>query len=70
MKKIIILLNLFLISLSVLAGGGCDGEIIRITNPGSPIEYWGTNYQSCEYYEWSIMAPDDWSYIEIDDVID
>ena len=70
MKKIIILLNLFLISLSVLAGGGCDGEIIRITNPGSPIEYWGTNYQSCEYYEWSIMAPDDWSYIEIDYVID
>ena len=70
MKKIIILLNLFLISLSVLAGGGCDGEIIRITNPGSPIEYWGTNYQSCEYYEWSIMAPDDWSYIEIDYIID
>lgn len=70
MKKIIILLNLFLISLSVLAGGGCDGEIIRITNPGSPIEYWGTHYQSCEYYEWSIMTPDDWSYIEIDYVID
>ena len=70
MKKIIILLNLFLISLSVLAGGGCDGEIIRITNPGSKIEYWGTHYQSCEYYEWSIMTPDDWSYIEIDYVID
>lgn len=70
MKKIIILLNLFLISLSVLAGGGCDGEIMRHTNPRSPIEYWGTNYQSCEYYEWSIMTPDDWSYIEIDYVID
>ena len=70
MKKIIILLNLFLISLSVLAGGGCDGEIMRFTNPRSPIEYWGTHYQSCEYYEWSIMTPDDWSYIEIDYVID
>lgn len=70
MKKIIILLNLFLISLSVLAGGGCDGEIMRHTNPRSPIEYWGTHYQSCEYYEWSIMTPDDWSYIEIDYVID
>ena len=70
MKKIIILLNLCLMSLSSLAGGDCVYEITRTTNPASPIEYWGTNYQSCEFYEWSLILPDDWSYVEIDYVID
>ena len=72
MKKILILLSAVILVLNAFAADdyGCTAEWQSITNPGSPIEFWGDDYQPCLRYEWNLMFPDEWSYVEFDYTID
>lgn len=72
MKKFLILLSAVILVLNVFAADdyGCTAEWQSVTNPGSPIEFWGDDYQPCLRYEWYLMFPDDWNSVEFDYTID
>lgn len=72
MKKMLILLSVVIVALNAFAEDdfGCYAEWQSFTNQGSPIEIWGDDYQPCLRYEWNLMFPDEWSYVEFDYTID
>lgn len=74
MKKILILLSVVMLSLNVFAGDGnelnCDIELHSFNNFTDPIEIWGQDYQSCEYYEWNLTFPTHWEYVDFDYTVD
>ena len=72
MKKILILLSVFIVALNVFAESdfGCHAEWQSFNNQGSPIEFLGDDYQPCLRYEWNLTFPNDWSSVEFDYTID
>ena len=68
----LILLSVVIVALNAFAEDdfGCYAEWQSFTNQGSPIEIWGDDYQPCLRYEWNLMFPDEWSYVEFDYTID
>ena len=72
MKKILILLSVVALSLNLLAGDdeGCVGELQQLTSLCSPIEVWEEDYQSCLRYEWTLLFPYDWTFVEFGYIID
>ncbi len=70
MKKILMLLGIFAIYINIFAADGCDAELQQMTDISSPIEFWGENYQACLYYEWTIVFPEGWNFVEFDYTID
>lgn len=70
MKKILILLGIFAIYINIFAAGGCDMDLYPMSNTTSPIELWGESYQPCLYYEWTIVFPEGWNFVEFDYTID
>lgn len=67
------LLCLMTVSFTAFAADGCDdfpGDKDPIINPGSPIVFWGEDYQACQYYEWHLFFPEEWEYVEFDYVLD
>ena len=68
----LILLSVVIVALNAFAEDdfGCYAEWQSFTNQGSPIEIWGDDYQPCLRYEWNLMFPNEWSYVEFDYTID
>ena len=73
MKKIFLIL-LSVVAVNVFAGNGeepnCDMVLYSFNNFTTPIEIWGQDYQSCEYFEWNLTFPSHWEYVDFDYTVD
>lgn len=70
MKKIFTFLSIFAFAVNLFAADDCNVELQQMTDISSPIEFWGENYQACLYYEWTIVFPEGWNFVEFDYTID
>lgn len=70
MKKLLILLGLLALSVNISAADDCSMHMYPMSNTASPIELWGLQYEPCRLYEWNLVFPDEWQYVEFHYTID
>ena len=70
MKKILMLLGIFAIYINIFAADGCGMSLVPMSATTSPIELWGMQYEPCHVYEWNVVFPDEWRFVEFHYTID
>lgn len=70
MKKILILLGTITLSINIFAADGCGMSLVPMSATTSPIELWGMQYEPCHVYEWNVVFPDEWRFVEFHYTID
>ena len=72
MKKILILLSVVIVALNAFAADdyGCTAEWQSVTNPGSPIEFWGDDYQPCLRHSHASVLEVEFQYLHLNKILD